>query len=57
MSRGKIRTNLDLGVHIITGDSFDVRRIYRQWETNKWTTYTTAPFPLRVKNPQVTNVF
>jgi len=56
MSRGKTITTLDLGVDLITGDSFDVRHIYRQWETNKWPTYTRAPFPLRIKCPQVTNV-
>jgi len=33
MSRGK--TSLDLGVGLVTGDSFDLRHIYRQWETNK----------------------
>ena len=56
MSRGKTRTTLDVGVDLITGDSFDVRHIYRKWETNKWPTYTRAPFPLHVKCPHVTNV-
>jgi len=54
MSRGK--TSLDLRVDLITGESFDLRHIYRQWETNRWPTYTRAPFPLRVNCPQVTNV-